>query len=94
MRVEGWFKRLDGDRLEIFFKIENVPGVRDMKLRASGPPERMNELADWFEQQSGMTIQAPWRVKPTKVIPGQEALFTPELALGELSSDATVGADA
>lgn len=81
--TEAWFKRLEGDRLEIFFKTADHPGKPDLKIRASGMPQAMNELADWFEAQVGMKINAPWRVKPVKEIPGQTSLSFTELDMGD-----------
>lgn len=100
--ITAWFQRLADDRLEIFFKVANVGGVPDMKVRASGAPQHMNQLADWFEEQTGLNIEAPWRVKVRPVIPGQAALFDAKLVMGEvqlapdteLSSGATVDSDA
>ncbi len=87
--LDGWFRKLDGDRLEIFFRTANVPGQQDRKIRASGPASEMNELADWFEQKTGRTISAPWRVVTRKPIPGQLGLEL-GLTMAELSSDATL----
>lgn len=87
--LDGWFRKLEGDRLEVFLRTANVPGQQDRKIRASGPASEMNELADWFEEKTGMRVGAPWRVVTRKQIPGQLSLPT-ELTMGELSSDATL----
>lgn len=87
--LDGWCRKLEGDRLEIFFRASNVPGQQDRKIRASGPASEMNELADWFEEKTGMRVSAPWRVVTRKPIPGQLE-FPTELTIVELSSDATI----
>lgn len=61
--IEGWLRRLDGERLEIFLKIANAEGVRDRKIRASGPVEEMYELVDWFETKTGLRVNVPDRVR-------------------------------
>lgn len=60
-KIEGWFRQLDGDRMEIFLKVESK-SAPDRKLRASGPTEEMYELVDWFEQNTGLRFSSPkWR---------------------------------
>lgn len=83
--IEGWFRRLEGDRLEIFLKIADVTGQRDRKIRASGPSGDMNELAEWFEEKTGMRIDAPWRVVVRAPIPGQTAFDLPAVTMGEIN---------
>lgn len=78
---EAWFKRLQDGRLEVFLKTESL------KVRASGTADAMNELADWFEEKTGARVEAEWRSVKPRVVPGQ-------LAMGELSSFATVDGDA
>jgi hypothetical protein len=85
--IDGWFRRLEGDRLEIFFKTANVMGEPDRKIRASGPASDMNELAQWFEDKSGMRINAPWRTVNRDPIPGQTAFDFPELTMGEVTEE-------
>ncbi len=88
--IDAWCRKLDGDRLEIFFRVANVPGQQDRKIRASGPVGEMNELADWFEEKTGMKVNAPWRVVTRSQIPGQLG-FAVELTMGELESEEQVG---
>jgi hypothetical protein len=60
-KIEGWFRKLDGDRMEIFLKVESKD-MPDRKIRASGPETEMYELADWFEQNTGLRFSSPkWR---------------------------------
>jgi acylphosphatase len=67
--VEGWFRQLDGGRVEIFVK------AHGRKIRAHGPSSEMNELVDWFEEKTGVTVEASWRVRTgPKPIPGQAEL--------------------
>lgn len=81
--IEGWFRRLQDDRLEIYLKVDRTAGVQPRKIRASGPEAEMNELADWFEQKAGLRVAAPWRTVKANPIPGQieldmsEAVHTP-----------------
>jgi len=90
-QIEGWFRSLQGDRLEIHLKVENVMGVAPRKIRASGPASEMNELADWFEEKTGMKVSAPWRTVKPYVIPGQTELELGEAPpSSELSSNATL----
>lgn len=43
----------------------------------------MNELVDWFEAKTDLTVEMSWRKRaPTRPIPGQEA-FPLTLELGE-----------
>lgn len=79
-QIDGWFRRLEDDRLEIFFKVANVIGQPDRKIRASGPVAEMNELADWFEQKTGMHVGAGWRTVTDRPIPGQITMEMGELA--------------
>lgn len=83
--IAAWFRRLDDDRLEIFFKVADVTGQPDRKIRASGPASEMNELAQWFEDKTGMRINAPWRVVAREPIPGQTTFDFPELTMGEMT---------
>jgi hypothetical protein len=70
-RAEGWFRPLADGRLEIFLKAKGV------KLRCSGDESAMHELVDWFEEKTGLDINAPdsgvWTRKRrgTKPIRGQ-----------------------
>lgn len=91
--ITGWFRRLEGDRLEIYLKVERVRGVEDRKIRASGPEEEMFELVTWFEEKTGMQVSSPtWRRVRSgpKQIPGQIGLAMEELS----SPHATVPDDA
>jgi hypothetical protein len=81
-KIEGWFRQLDGGRVEIYLKCD------DRKIRCSGPEEDMFELVDWFESRTGLRVESPsWRrVRRGPPVPdNQMALVVPEL-----SSDATV----
>lgn len=91
--IDGWFRRLADDRLEIFFKVAHVTGQPERKIRASGPVAEMNELADWFEEKTGMRVNATWRNVARRPIPGQLSLTLGELAMDELSSSATLPDD-
>jgi hypothetical protein len=68
----------------------------DLKLRASGPEERVWELVEWFEDKSGKRVSSPtWRRPPRsgpRQIPGQVELddVGEPLAMTELSSDDTL----
>lgn len=86
-QIDGWIRRLnDEGRLEIYLRVTNVSGMRDRKIRASGPADEMMELVEWFEEKTGMRVSSPVLPrKAPKPIPGQL-----DLTLGELSSDATV----
>lgn len=96
-RTEGWFRLLEDRRLEVFLK------VGGLKVRASGTADQMNELADWFEDKTGMKIGegvSTWRRprRGPRPMDGQAA-FDLELVLDEhrdelSSQDATVGEDA
>lgn len=67
--VEGWFRQLEGGNVEIFVK------AHGRKIRAHGPSSEMNELVDWFEEKTGVTVEAAWRVRRgVKPLPGQTAL--------------------
>lgn len=67
--VQGWFRQLEGGHVEIFVK------AHGRKIRAHGPASEMNELVDWFEEKTGVTVEAGWRVrKGPKPIPGQAEL--------------------
>ncbi len=87
--IDAWFRQLQGNRLEVFFRVVGLSGQPDRKIRASGPAAEMNELADWFESKTGMTVHAPWRTLTRKPMPGQLGMDL-ELTMGELSSDATI----
>lgn len=86
-RTEGWFHPLEGERLEIFLKVEG-PGAPQIKLRASGPESEMYELADWFERVTGLTVSGDvrkWRANVNRPRP-----VSGQLGFDELSLDATV----
>jgi acylphosphatase len=55
--VEGWFRQLEDGNVEIFVK------AHGRKIRAHGPSSEMNELVDWFEEKTGVTVEASWRVR-------------------------------
>jgi hypothetical protein len=89
--IEGWVRRLNGDRLEIFLKVERCDGQPDRKIRASGPEAEMVELVEWFEEKTGLRVSSP--VLPRRVaapIPGQVSLDLTEI--GELASEEKVTA--
>lgn len=83
MSVQGWFRQLNGDRLELFLKVEGVSGTPDCKVRASGPAEQVGELVDWFEDITGMHVNGlqTWRRPSTgpKPMKGQMALTLGEI---------------
>lgn len=82
-QIEGWVRPLEGDRIEIFLKVERVRGLQDRKIRASGPSEEMYELVDWFEQKTGLSVNVPNRKRTgPKPLPGQTSL-----TMGELPSE-------
>lgn len=86
--IDGWIRRINGDRLEIFLKVEAVEGQPDRKIRASGPEADMMELVVWFEDRTGFRVSSP--VLPRRAprpIAGQI-----ELTMGELSSEDKVQA--
>lgn len=67
--VEGWFRQLEDGNVEIFVK------AHGRKIRAHGPSSEMNELVDWFEEKTDVTVEASWRVrKASRPIPGQTVL--------------------
>lgn len=82
-KIEGWTRQLEDERLEVFLKAEGVQGMRDRKIRASGPLTDMYELVDWFEAKTGMTVNVPNRVRTVKPLPGQLELTTDELSSAE-----------
>lgn len=83
-KVSGWTRPLEGDRLEIFLKAENVHGAPDRKIRASGPREEMYELVDWFEDKTGLRVDVPNRVRTGPApIPGQTTLVTGDMTAEE-----------
>lgn len=95
--VEAWFRELEGDeRLEVFVRVEGMPGVENCKLRASGPERYVYEAVDQFEAFTGLQIGSNarrWRRQRTgpKPMEGQTTLFIGERPTVELSSrDATV----
>lgn len=77
-QIDGWFRRLNDGRLEIFLRVAGVSGVADRKIRASGPADEVNELADWFEAKSGLKVSAPWRTAGSKVMAGQMSMEVDE----------------
>jgi hypothetical protein len=82
-KVQGWVSQLDGDRLEIYLKVENAEGIDSRKIRASGPTADMYELVDWFEAKTGMRVNVPNRPHTgPKPMAGQM-----ELTMGELPSE-------
>lgn len=84
--IEGWIRKLQGDRLEIFLKVERLDSQPDRKIRASGPQVEMVELVEWFEEKTGMRVSSP--VLPRRVpapIPGQVGFDLTEI--GELASE-------
>lgn len=91
-QITGWFRRLDNGRLEIFLKVQGAD-TADRKIRASGPAMEMNELADWFEEKTGLRVEATWRTvrRGPKVMEGQMALgmgeVPPETTLDELTEE-------
>ncbi len=85
-RIDGWFRKLGGDRLEVFLKVEGGAGIQPRKIRASGPAAEMDELGAWFEEKTGLTVSAPWRTVKDRPIPGQTVLDITELS----SHDATL----
>ena len=66
VQVTSWFQRLNDGRVEIFLKVGS-----DLKLRAHGTEAQMNELLDWFEKETNLTVNVSWRVRKAKPIPGQ-----------------------
>lgn len=51
--AEGWFRPLNDGRTEIFLKGQGL------KLRCSGDQDTMNELADFFEEKTGLSVNGP-----------------------------------
>lgn len=75
--AEGWFRRLADGRVEVFLR------AGETKVRAHGSEAAMNEVVDWFEQQTSVTVEMSWRTRAVpKQIPGQES-FDLTLTLGE-----------
>lgn len=70
-RVEAtsWFQRLADGRVEVFLKMGDL-----LKLRAHGTEAQMNELLDWFEKETNLTVNVSWRQRKAKPIPGQMQL--------------------
>lgn len=87
--IEGWVRKLEGDRLEIFLKVERMQGVRDRKIRASGPTQEMYELVDWFEGKTGLTVNVPDRPRTgPRPIAGQIGM---ELDMGQMTEEVAGG---
>lgn len=59
-KVEGWFRELDDNRLEIFLK------ARGVKIRSSGGREGMFELVEWFENMTGLRVENPKLRRPPR----------------------------
>lgn len=75
MADEGnWFRRLHGDRIEIFLK------AKGYKIRAHGPEAKMFELVDLFEGWTGLRVGGQWRRVRTgpKPLEGQQTLLVDE----------------
>lgn len=87
-KIEGWIRRLENGRLEIFLKVEDSSPL-DRKIRASGPDSDMLELVEWFEEKTGLQVSSPVlpkRVKPP--MPGSQPLFEiGDEATSELESE-------
>lgn len=86
MKIDGWFRKLDDGRLEIYLKVDGDDG---RKIRASGPEAEMYELVDWFEEKTGLKVNSEqWRRvrKGPRPIEGQTSMI-PELPSG-VSPDA------
>lgn len=86
-KTEGWFRKLEGERLEIFLK------HGDRKVRAHGPEADMFELVEWFEDKTGVQIQGGWRRPPRSgpyLHPAQQDL---EVQIAELESGGPPPAD-
>lgn len=84
-KIEGWFNRLSDGRVEVFLKATNLKGIPETKIRASGSEDAINQVADWFEETTGLRVNATWRVRKVNPPPGQTSL--------ELSSGATLAGD-
>jgi hypothetical protein len=79
-RTQGWIKRLEGDRLEIFVRCADFSDVPDTKIRASGPEASMLELVEWFEEKTGLRVNSPILPRRApKPIPGQLGFIMDEL---------------
>lgn len=84
--LEGWIRKLNNDRLEIFLKVERVDGQPDRKLRASGAAGEMLELVEWFEGKTGLRVESPVLPKRAPALtPGQLGFELTEK--GELQSE-------
>ena len=79
-KIEGWFRQLDDERIEVYLKVEG-----ELKIRASGAEKEMYELVDWFEEKTGLTVNADWRRvrKGPKPIEGQTSMI-PEVTDGDV----------
>jgi hypothetical protein len=88
-KIEGWIRRLEGDRLEILLKVEHLGGVQDRKIRASGPTAEMYELVDWFEGVTGLTVNVPDRLRTGPRPTEGQMTFT----MGERPSEEVEGGD-
>lgn len=85
-QIEGWIRKLNDERLEIFLKVERRDGQPDCKIRASGPADDMVELVDWFEEKTGLRVTSPILPKRVKHVPrGQESFVLTDI--GELPSE-------
>lgn len=62
----SWFQRLNDGRVEVFLKLGD-----ELKLRAHGTEAQMNELLDWFEKETNLTVNVSWRQRKAEPIPGQ-----------------------
>jgi hypothetical protein len=79
----SWFQRLNDGRVEIFLKLGE-----HLKLRAHGTEAQMNELLDWFEKETNLTVNVSWRERKITPIPGQMHLLDlTETQLGPIGEE-------
>jgi hypothetical protein len=62
-KTEGWFSELADGRLEVLLRADGH------KLRASGPEPYVFALVECWEEQTGLSVEAPrenWRQRPRR----------------------------
>jgi hypothetical protein len=70
--TDAWFSELKDDRMECMLK---TPEIR---LRVSGPAERVWEAVQLFEEWTGRQVAGDWKRPPkrgARQIPGQADIF-------------------
>jgi hypothetical protein len=61
-RTDSWYRHLKNDRLEVFL-VGDIDGC-PLKMRASGPTDRMWEVVAMFEEMTGCAVDGTWLRPP------------------------------